>query len=93
METHKRYNEDRFLSVFLVPQPEEHQLVCGLDKIELGFSVAALRARGLDPFSGHLAVVNCSRFRVQSGQVWYEVETREGVCGNTLRVKICQDKV
>uniref|UniRef100_H3D977 ZP domain-containing protein n=1 Tax=Tetraodon nigroviridis TaxID=99883 RepID=H3D977_TETNG len=67
-------------------QPEEHQLVCGLDKIELGFSVAALRARGLDPFSGHLAVVNCSRFRVQSGQVWYEVETREGVCGNTLRV-------
>lgn len=74
-------------------QPEEHQLVCGRDKMELGFNVEALISRGLDPFSGYLAVVNCSRFRVQHYKIVYEVETREGVCGNILRVKICQEKV
>lgn len=74
-------------------QPEEHQLVCGRDKIEIGFNVDALISRGLDPFSGHLAVVNCSRFRVQHNKIVYEVETREGVCGNILRVKICLEKV
>lgn len=29
-------------------QPEEHQLVCGRDKIEIGFNVDALISRGLD---------------------------------------------
>lgn len=72
---------------------EPQRLVCGRDKIEVGFNVTGLTSRGLDPFSGHLAVANCSRFRVQSDSIWYEVESREGVCGNILRVKICQAKV
>lgn len=62
-------------------------LVCGFDKIQIGFYSIALNSSGLDPFSGHLAVMNCSRFRVQNNRVWYEVEAREGVCGNIMRVK------
>lgn len=76
------------LSFSSVTQPEEHRLACGPEKIELGLSVAALTSRGLDPFSGHLAAADCSRFRIQNGSVWYEVESREGMCGNTLRVPI-----
>lgn len=77
------------LILFLVvSQAAEHQLVCGRDKIELSFFVGALTSRGLDPLSGHLAVANCSRFRVQNDIIRYEVETREGVCGNIMRVNI-----
>lgn len=91
--SHSRLTGQFSISFSLVIQPEEHQLVCGRDKIEIGFNVSALMDLGLDPISGHLAVVNCSRFRVQNDKIVYEVETREGVCGNILRVKICQDKV
>lgn len=73
-----------FFSLVLQPQ-----LVCGRNNIEIGFYVAALASSGLDPFSGHLAATNCSRIRVQNNTVWYEVEAREGVCGNVQRVKIC----
>lgn len=85
-------SQDRFLFFSLVSQPPEPQLVCGRNNIEIGFYVAALPLFGLDPFSGHLAVTNCSRFRVQNNSVWYQVETREGVCGNILRVKIFHTK-
>lgn len=79
-------SQDHFLFFSSVLQP---RLVCGRSNIEIGFYVAALASSGLDPFSGHLAATNCSRIRVQNNTVWYEVEAREGVCGNIQRVKIC----
>eukprot|EP00066_Takifugu_rubripes_P021522 XP_011610788.1 PREDICTED: deleted in malignant brain tumors 1 protein-like [Takifugu rubripes] len=78
------HHEDAGVVCQLSPPPEL-LLVCGRNKIEVGFDVAALTLSGLDPFSGHLAVTNCSRSRVQNNSVWYEVETREDVCGNILR--------
>uniref|UniRef100_A0A674ML82 Deleted in malignant brain tumors 1 protein-like n=1 Tax=Takifugu rubripes TaxID=31033 RepID=A0A674ML82_TAKRU len=78
------HHEDAGVVCQLSPPPEL-LLVCGRNNIEIGFDVAALTLFGLDPFSGHLAVTNCSRSRVQNNSVWYEVETREDVCGNILR--------
>lgn len=84
--------QDHFIFFSLVSLSPDPLLVCGRNNIKIGVDVAALTLSGLDPFSGHLAVTNCSRFTVQNNSVWYEVETREGVCGNILRVKICLHK-
>lgn len=67
----------------LPPQPTH--LICGHDEIQVGLEVAAIASRGLDPFSGHLAVLNCSSFRVRDDVVWYQVAAEEGACGNMLR--------
>ncbi|XP_027139595.1 pancreatic secretory granule membrane major glycoprotein GP2 [Larimichthys crocea] len=66
------------------PPLQAPQLICGRDKLQIGLDLAGVASSGFDPFSGNLAARNCSQFRVRGDVVWYEVEAREGVCGNTL---------
>ncbi|KAK7901780.1 hypothetical protein WMY93_018549 [Mugilogobius chulae] len=63
-----------------------YQLSCGQDKIQGGLNRAYVLSFGLDPLSGHLMDRNCRRSRFTNRFVWYEVEPREGVCGNTKRI-------
>lgn len=64
------------------------QLTCGQDKLQVGLDLNNTQSSDLDPFSGHFAARNCSRFKVQGDVVWYEVEARAGACGNIVTVKI-----
>ncbi|XP_014909244.1 uromodulin-like [Poecilia latipinna] len=62
------------------------QLTCGRDKLQVGLDLNSTQSFGLDPFSGHFAARNCSRFRVHGDVVWYEVEARAGACGNIATI-------
>uniref|UniRef100_A0AAZ3SXA2 ZP domain-containing protein n=1 Tax=Oncorhynchus tshawytscha TaxID=74940 RepID=A0AAZ3SXA2_ONCTS len=60
------------------------ELVCGRNFIQVGLQMVNLEAGRLDPSSGHLADPSCSAHQEANGTVWYQVERREGRCGNTL---------
>ncbi|XP_052359689.1 uromodulin-like [Oncorhynchus keta] len=60
------------------------ELVCGPNFIQVGLQMVNLEAGRLDPSSGHLADPSCSAHQEANGTVWYQVERREGRCGNTL---------
>ncbi|XP_023189205.1 uromodulin-like [Xiphophorus maculatus] len=62
------------------------QLTCGQDKLQVGLDLNSTQSSDLDPFSGHFAARNCSRFKVQGDVVWYEVEARAGACGNIVTI-------
>ncbi|KAM3622895.1 uncharacterized protein V6R79_004376 [Siganus canaliculatus] len=70
------------------PSLQTSTLMCGRDKILIGMDVTQLISSGRDPFTGNLAVHNCSQFIEADGKVWYEVETSEGACGNILRTNM-----
>lgn len=70
------------------PLNNSAQLLCGHDKLQIGLDSFAMSASGWNPFSGNLAVHNCSSFIVLSNVVWYEVEAQAGSCGNTLTVNM-----
>ncbi|XP_068995828.1 uromodulin-like [Embiotoca jacksoni] len=59
-------------------------LVCGREKLGIGLQLAGMASTGLNPFSGNLAVRNCSWVRVHDDTVWYEADAQTGSCGNTL---------
>ncbi|KAJ0033262.1 hypothetical protein NQD34_000369, partial [Periophthalmus magnuspinnatus] len=76
------------LAICFVDHDSEIQVdhfICGQDKILLTLNRANVLSSGLDPLSGHLVDRSCTRSRVESKIVWYEVETRGEVCGNTRR--------
>ena len=56
--------------------------------MELGLSSSRLSAAGLDASSAHLADRLCSTNEERDGTVWYQVDRKEGSCGNTLKVKM-----
>ncbi|KAM3624102.1 uncharacterized protein V6R79_018882 [Siganus canaliculatus] len=62
------------------------QINCTQGKIEVGVNVTELNSLSLNPSSGNLAVHNCFNHAERDGIVWYEVETKEGVCGNNLTI-------
>jgi len=61
------------------------ELVCGRLVMELGLSSSRLSAAGLDASSAHLADRLCSTHKERDGTVWYQVDRKEGSCGNTLK--------
>uniref|UniRef100_A0A8C7LE44 ZP domain-containing protein n=1 Tax=Oncorhynchus kisutch TaxID=8019 RepID=A0A8C7LE44_ONCKI len=63
---------------------ESLELVCGRNFIQVGLQMVHLEAGRLDASSGHLADPSCSAHQEANGTVWYQVERREGRCGNTL---------
>lgn len=63
------------------------ELVCGRRLLEVGLSRAGLETAGLNAFSAHLADLRCSSHQEANGTVWFQVERREGSCGNTLTVR------
>uniref|UniRef100_A0A4W5RCI3 ZP domain-containing protein n=1 Tax=Hucho hucho TaxID=62062 RepID=A0A4W5RCI3_9TELE len=65
--------------VYLAPE-----LVCGRSLLKVGLPNVYLEAAGLDASSAHLADERCSAHQDRNGTVWYQVERREGRCGNTL---------
>ncbi|XP_038844291.1 deleted in malignant brain tumors 1 protein-like isoform X3 [Salvelinus namaycush] len=60
------------------------ELVCGRRLLEVGLSRSGLETAGLNVFSAHLADLRCSSHQEANGTVWFQVERREGSCGNTL---------
>ncbi|KAK6300804.1 hypothetical protein J4Q44_G00289020, partial [Coregonus suidteri] len=60
------------------------ELVCGRNFIQVGLQMVNQEAGRLDPSSAHLADPRCSAHQKANGTVWYQVERREGRCGNTL---------
>ncbi|XP_062304133.1 uromodulin-like [Osmerus eperlanus] len=60
------------------------ELVCGRSYLEVGLLNSQLLSNGLDPSSAHLADPRCSAHQERDGRAWYQVERREGSCGNTL---------
>ncbi|XP_038817702.1 uromodulin-like isoform X1 [Salvelinus namaycush] len=60
------------------------ELVCGRSLLKVGLPNVYLEAAGLDASSAHLADHRCSAHEDRNGTVWYQVERREGRCGNTL---------
>uniref|UniRef100_A0AAV2LL17 Uncharacterized protein n=1 Tax=Knipowitschia caucasica TaxID=637954 RepID=A0AAV2LL17_KNICA len=64
---------------------EVNQFICGQDKIQVGLNMLTVSFSGLDPLSGHLVDRDCIKSRVEDNIVWYEVEPREGICGNSMR--------
>lgn len=79
------------LLVFLSLAPPSDltsQLVCGQFRFGVGLDITHVTSLGFNPFSGNMASNNCGRIRVHDNVVWYEVDARDGACGNTLTVKI-----
>ncbi|XP_041839601.1 deleted in malignant brain tumors 1 protein-like isoform X2 [Melanotaenia boesemani] len=68
------------------PPHQSLELVCGHNKLQVGLHLTSTTVSGLDPFSGNLAVRNCTWVRVHDDIVWYEVEARAGACGNILMI-------
>uniref|UniRef100_A0A665USD0 SRCR domain-containing protein n=1 Tax=Echeneis naucrates TaxID=173247 RepID=A0A665USD0_ECHNA len=68
------------------PTLEPSRLICGDEKIRVGLNLGRITALGLDPNSGHMAVLNCSRVVMNQDLVWYEVEAQAGACGNIMKV-------
>uniref|UniRef100_A0A3P8XCU4 ZP domain-containing protein n=1 Tax=Esox lucius TaxID=8010 RepID=A0A3P8XCU4_ESOLU len=66
------------------PDPE---LLCGQNLLQVGLQREALEAAGLNASSAHLADRRCVAHVERNGQVWYQVERREGRCGNLLKVR------
>ncbi|XP_031670272.1 deleted in malignant brain tumors 1 protein isoform X1 [Oncorhynchus kisutch] len=66
------------------PSNSGPELVCGRRLLEVGLSRAGLETAGLNAFSAHLADLRCSSHQEANGTVWFQVERREGSCGNTL---------
>ncbi|XP_036795127.1 deleted in malignant brain tumors 1 protein-like [Oncorhynchus mykiss] len=66
------------------PSNSGPELVCGRRLLEVGLSRAGLETAGLNVFSAHLADLRCSSHQEANGTVWFQVERREGSCGNTL---------
>ncbi|XP_045061517.1 uromodulin-like [Coregonus clupeaformis] len=60
------------------------ELVCGRSLLKVGLPNDYLEAAGLDASSAHLTDHRCSAHEHRNGTVWYQVERREGRCGNTL---------
>eukprot|EP00063_Salmo_salar_P011042 XP_013985877.1 PREDICTED: uncharacterized protein LOC106564346 [Salmo salar] len=60
------------------------EVVCGQSIIQVGLNRANLKAAGLNASTAHLADTMCSAHEDRNGTVWYQVERREGRCGNTL---------
>ena len=69
------------------PSNSGPELVCGRRLLEVGLSRAGLETAGLNVFSAHLADLRCSSHQEANGTVWFQVERREGSCGNTLTVR------
>ncbi|KAK7907578.1 hypothetical protein WMY93_016190 [Mugilogobius chulae] len=76
------HNEDAGV-VCEVPEIQVYQFTCGQDSIQVTLNRITVSASGLDPLSGHLVDRNCIRSTVQSNFVRYDVQPREGACGNT----------
>uniref|UniRef100_A0A8C7K229 ZP domain-containing protein n=1 Tax=Oncorhynchus kisutch TaxID=8019 RepID=A0A8C7K229_ONCKI len=57
------------------------ELVCGRSLLQVGLSRAHLEAAGINATTAHLAEDHEDR----NGMVWYQVERREGHCGNTVK--------
>ncbi|XP_042077558.1 deleted in malignant brain tumors 1 protein [Haplochromis burtoni] len=68
------------------PPLQPSQLICGHGKIQVGLHMGNMSSSGLNSFSGNLASSNCSWVRVHDDIIWYEVEAREGACGNLLEI-------
>uniref|UniRef100_A0A8C7PLD9 ZP domain-containing protein n=1 Tax=Oncorhynchus mykiss TaxID=8022 RepID=A0A8C7PLD9_ONCMY len=61
------------------------ELVCGRSLLQVGLSRAHLEAAGINATTAHLADRRCSAHEDRNGMVWYQVERREGHCGNTVK--------
>jgi len=61
------------------------ELLCGRNYLEVGLLVSSLEPAGLDASTAHLADHRCSTHEERNGTVWYQVERKEGSCGNTLQ--------
>ncbi|XP_029583170.1 uromodulin-like [Salmo trutta] len=61
------------------------ELVCGRSVLQVGLSRAHLEGAGLNATTAHLADRRCSAHEDRNGMVWYQVERREGHCGNTVK--------
>nr|XP_046149467.1 uromodulin-like [Oncorhynchus gorbuscha] len=61
------------------------ELVCGRSLLQVGLSRAHLEAAGINGTHAHLADRRCSAHEDRNGMVWYQVERREGHCGNTVK--------
>ncbi|XP_041696893.1 uromodulin [Coregonus clupeaformis] len=59
-------------------------VVCGRSLVHVGLNKANLKAAGLNASTAHLADPRCSAHEDHNGTVWYQVERREGRCGNIL---------
>ncbi|XP_076741511.1 scavenger receptor cysteine-rich domain-containing protein DMBT1 [Maylandia zebra] len=68
------------------PPLQPSQLICGHGEIQVGLHMGNMSSSGLNSFSGNLASSNCSWVRVHDDIIWYEVEAREGACGNLLEI-------
>ncbi|XP_036980484.1 uromodulin-like [Acanthopagrus latus] len=68
------------------PSDLTSQLVCGQFRFGVGLDITHVTSLGFNPFSGNMASNNCGRIRVHDNVVWYEVDARDGACGNTLTI-------
>eukprot|EP00063_Salmo_salar_P083783 XP_014058618.1 PREDICTED: pancreatic secretory granule membrane major glycoprotein GP2-like [Salmo salar] len=60
------------------------ELVCGRSLVQVGLNRTNLEAAGLDATTANLADPRCKAHEEHDGMVWYQVERKEGTCGNTL---------
>ncbi|XP_029028283.3 deleted in malignant brain tumors 1 protein-like [Betta splendens] len=65
------------------PDPQASQLVCSSYLMEVGVHLSIAQSH-LNVFSGHMAVLSCSNYRVQDNVVWYQAPRQAGVCGTVL---------
>lgn len=81
-----------FYSFFPDPfKPADHSLlICGDNSMTVGVNVTEMLNAGLNPFSGNMAVNNCTAKRVSDGVAWYSVQAMEGACGNGRKVRTSQ---
>uniref|UniRef100_A0A4W5NRS7 ZP domain-containing protein n=1 Tax=Hucho hucho TaxID=62062 RepID=A0A4W5NRS7_9TELE len=60
------------------------EVVCGRSLVQVGLNRTNLEAAGLDATTANLADPRCNAHKERGGMVWYQVERKEGACGNTL---------
>ncbi|XP_029600505.1 pancreatic secretory granule membrane major glycoprotein GP2 [Salmo trutta] len=60
------------------------EVVCGRSLVQVGLNRTNLEVAGLDATTANLADPRCKAHEEHDGMVWYQVERKEGTCGNTL---------
>ncbi|XP_046872182.1 uromodulin-like isoform X2 [Hypomesus transpacificus] len=69
----------------ILPPITKPYLECGRKVLKVGLPSAEMKAIGLDSSSAHLSDRLCSTHLERDGKVWYQVERKEGSCGNSLK--------
>ncbi|XP_048104701.1 uromodulin-like [Alosa alosa] len=80
------HNEDAGVVCEEAPTPLPNpEIVCSSNSMQVGLPKTLHSATVLDTLSGHMADPQCNMHLERNGTIWYQVQRRDGICGNVMR--------